>query len=83
MQIKQLSLSWVAKKFCAPRVLQLHATPFSLFEKDPRFVRKNIKMEKILEAGHFPWLEQISAVKKLFNSFVTESKFNLAHATIE
>lgn len=60
-----------------------YITPFSLFEKDQRFVRNNIKMEKILEAGHFPWLEKMSAIKKLFNGFVTERELNLAEAMVE
>ena len=44
--------------------------PMTLFEQDKRFFRKNISIEKIEEAGHFPWLEQMETVKAKFKAFV-------------
>jgi pimeloyl-ACP methyl ester carboxylesterase len=44
-------------------------TPFSLFERDIRFKRENIKLQKIENAGHFPWLEQPMLVKDSFRAF--------------
>ncbi len=46
-------------------------TPYSLFENDTRFQRKNIAMNKIQNAGHFPWLEQMTIVKEAFRAFAT------------
>lgn len=43
-------------------------TPYSLFENDIRFQRKNIVMSKIQNAGHFPWLEQMTIVKEAFSA---------------
>lgn len=45
-------------------------TPISLFENDNRFARKNIQIKTINGAGHFPWLENIEAVKASFDSFL-------------
>lgn len=44
-------------------------TPITLFERDKRFARKNISIEKIDDAGHFPWLEQMDVVTGKFKSF--------------
>lgn len=44
-------------------------TPFSLFEKDAEFHRENIKLKKIEDAGHFPWLEKGAEVKTAFELF--------------
>jgi len=44
-------------------------TPYSLFEKDTRFLRKNITMKKIQNAGHLPWLNQMAEVKTAFKKF--------------
>lgn len=44
-------------------------TPISIFERDKRFSRKNISIELIQDAGHFPWLEQIDVVTGKFKSF--------------
>jgi pimeloyl-ACP methyl ester carboxylesterase len=53
-------------------------TPYSLFENDTRFQRKNITLSKIQNAGHFPWLEQMAIVKEafsaLFKQVVEENK---------
>lgn len=45
-------------------------TPITLFERDTRFSRKNIKLTKIQDAGHFPWLEQGDTVKNEFKMFI-------------
>lgn len=45
-------------------------TPYSLFENDKRFDRKNIMMKKIQNAGHFPWIEQMNIVKSEFRSLI-------------
>lgn len=51
-------------------------TPISLFEKDKRFSRKNINIEKIQDAGHFPWLEKMEIVKEKFKAFVDKLHIN-------
>lgn len=51
-------------------------TPITLFEKDKRFSRKNIIIEKIQNAGHFPWLEQMEIVKGKFKSFIDNMYIN-------
>lgn len=43
--------------------------PFSLFEKDERFDRGNIKKVLIKDAGHLPWFESPGNIKKLFKEF--------------
>lgn len=50
-------------------------TPITLFEKDLRFSRKNIHIEKVQNAGHFPWLEQLPTIKEKFNFFVNHLYF--------
>lgn len=47
-------------------------TPYSLFENDKRFNRKNITMNKIQNAGHFPWLEQMTIVKEAFRALAKQ-----------
>lgn len=46
--------------------------PFTLFEKDKRFQRDNVKMSFIEDAGHFPWLENPKAVKNAFGEFISK-----------
>ncbi len=46
-------------------------TPFTLFEKDVRFHRPNIRMLLIEDAGHFPWIENPKAVKEAFDDFLS------------
>lgn len=48
-------------------------TPYSLFENDVRFQRKNITMKKIQNAGHFPWLEQMTIVKEAFSTLANQA----------
>ncbi|WP_298622031.1 alpha/beta hydrolase [uncultured Legionella sp.] len=45
-------------------------TPPSLFLNDQRFVRDNISTVIIENAGHMPWVEDMSAVKKAFVDFI-------------
>lgn len=40
--------------------------PFSLFAKDERFRRKNIQLLFIEDAGHCPWVENPTAIRKAF-----------------
>ncbi len=40
--------------------------PFSLFTKDKRFHRKNIRLLFIEDAGHCPWVENPTAVRQAF-----------------
>jgi pimeloyl-ACP methyl ester carboxylesterase len=54
-------------------------TPFLLFENDPRFIRDNILMHKIMHAGHMPWIESPSEVKKLFQEFMRRFPENVIH----
>lgn len=46
-------------------------TPITLFQQDRRFSRKNINIEIIDNAGHFPWLEKPDVVKNSFKSFIS------------
>lgn len=43
--------------------------PYYLFPNDPRFKRSNIEIINIPEAGHFPWIDNPSAVQATFKSF--------------
>jgi pimeloyl-ACP methyl ester carboxylesterase len=43
--------------------------PFSLFKKDKRFSRQNIRFAFIENAGHVPWIENPAAVRKAFDAF--------------
>lgn len=45
-------------------------TPYSLFERDKRFDRKNIMMKLIQNAGHFPWIEQMDIIKSELRTFI-------------
>jgi len=47
-----------------------HVTPLYLFEEDKRFLKNNIKIVEIKEAGHFPWIEQPTCVKNVLESFI-------------
>ena len=51
-------------------------TPITLFENDKRFSRNNIHIEKIQDAGHFPWLEKMEVVKGKFKSFIDKININ-------
>lgn len=44
--------------------------PFSLFEHDQRFHRRNITMVFIEDAGHMPWVENPQAVRTAFDQFI-------------
>jgi len=44
--------------------------PFSLFEKDARFQRDNIKLIFVEDAGHLSWVENPKAVKVAFEEFL-------------
>ncbi len=50
-------------------------TPITLFEKDKRFSKKNISIETIQDAGHFPWLEQMQIVKGKFKLFFDKNLY--------
>lgn len=43
--------------------------PFSLFKNDDRFHRQNIRMLFIENAGHCPWMENPTTVRKAFETF--------------
>lgn len=45
--------------------------PFSIFQKDLRFQRANIKLHNIEDAGHIGWVENPQAVKNAFSRFIT------------
>jgi len=47
-----------------------HMCPFYLFEKDSRFLKNNIRMVEVKEAGHFPWVEQPRQVKNVLEAFI-------------
>lgn len=44
-------------------------TPFTIFQKDPRFKRDNIEMHLLEECGHMPWVEKPAKINELFKSF--------------
>lgn len=44
--------------------------PFSLFKKDARFQRNNIKLILVEDAGHLSWVENPKAVKAAFEEFL-------------
>ncbi|BCA94669.1 alpha/beta hydrolase [Legionella antarctica] len=44
-------------------------TPPELFENDGRFKRDNITIKTIQNAGHMPWIDDMSSVKELFERF--------------
>lgn len=48
--------------------------PFSLYTKDVRFHRENIKLLFIENAGHCPWVENPDAVREGFDEFCSELK---------
>ena len=43
--------------------------PFSLFKRDKRFQRDNIKLLYIEDGGHNPWIENPEAVREAFEEF--------------
>ena len=45
--------------------------PFSLFERDERFRRLNIKLDFIEDAGHMCWVENPKRVKEAFREFIS------------
>lgn len=46
-----------------------YLTPIEIFENDLRFVRPNIELIEIKEAGHFNWIDNPDAVKVAFDKF--------------
>ncbi|MDP1880251.1 MAG: alpha/beta hydrolase [Parachlamydiaceae bacterium] len=46
--------------------------PFSLFNNDERFHRKNIKLLLIEDGGHCPWIENPKEVNKAFKEFIID-----------
>lgn len=49
-------------------------TPFELFQNDARFLRENIELCEVKEAGHFSWLDNPSEVKAAFEKFSARLK---------
>lgn len=68
------SAKWIPQKVPTLILGSSHdfITPYSLFENDTRFQRKNITMNKIQNAGHFPWLEQMTIVKEAFRALAKQ-----------
>jgi pimeloyl-ACP methyl ester carboxylesterase len=68
------SAKWIPQKVPTLILGSSHdfVTPYSLFEKDIRFQRANIVMNKIQNAGHFPWLEKMAIVKESFKTLVKQ-----------
>jgi len=50
--------------------------PFSLFTKDERFHRQNIRLLFIENAGHCPWVENPAAVRAGFEEFCLQLREN-------
>lgn len=68
------NITWVPQK--VPTLIiggsRDYITPLAIFENDVRFKRKNIKIQEIKDAGHFPWLEQTSLVSKAIKKFTND-----------
>ncbi len=47
-------------------------TPLQLFQNDKRFNRKNILIQSIQEAGHFPWIENPKEVAIAFSMYAKQ-----------
>lgn len=43
--------------------------PYTLYQNDTRFNRSNIEKIVLKGAGHFPWIENPSEIKAIFNQF--------------
>ena len=46
--------------------------PYTLFKKDQRFHRENIKIAFIEKGGHCPWVEDPKAVRAVFEEFLSQ-----------
>jgi len=46
--------------------------PFSIFLKDQRFERDNIRKFLIKDAGHWCWIDKPEEVKKIFEEFISD-----------
>ncbi len=70
------TIKWIPEKIPVLIIGASHdfLTPISVFEEDIRFHRNNIEIANILNAGHFPWIEQASLIKNIFNSFIEKLK---------
>jgi pimeloyl-ACP methyl ester carboxylesterase len=64
------TIRWIPKEVPSLILGGTHdfVTPFSGFENDKRFHRKNIKLVSLPDAGHFPWVEQPHLISEVFNS---------------
>lgn len=49
-----------------------HITPLKLFATLEKFKRKNILIQEIKNAGHYPWIENPKQVITLFNKYCKE-----------
>ncbi len=67
------TIKWIPKKIPVLIVGASHdfVTPISIFEQDKRFLRVNITITCIPNAGHFPWMEEPTIVRNSFRSFVS------------
>ncbi|MBY0281364.1 MAG: alpha/beta hydrolase [Alphaproteobacteria bacterium] len=64
-------IKWIPKKVPTIIIGGAHdfITPIGIFQQDLRFNRSNIKMINLVDAGHFPWLEQPQLVNKALTDF--------------
>lgn len=46
-----------------------HITPLTLFQKNKKYQRKNISLQEISGAGHYPWFENPDEVVDVFQEF--------------
>ncbi len=53
-----------------------HLTPLHLFKERADFQRKNILLKEIPNAGHFPWIENPSAVTAAFTDYIELNSLN-------
>lgn len=67
-------IKWVPQKVPTLIVGGSHdcITPFDIFKQDQSFLRDNIEIFNVANAGHFPWFEQPHIIRNKFTSFVKE-----------
>lgn len=57
--------------------------PYTLFKKDERFQRENIRLAYIQHGGHLPWVEEPQEVKSMFEGFAEKLKSEFSLKSIE
>ncbi len=68
----KLTARWVPQKVATLIIGSKYdcICPFTLFKRDERFHRPNIRLTFIEDAGHFPWIENPNFVRRAFDDFI-------------